>query len=284
MNSEKYQQNEALFALLDQDKLELENQGYGVVIIGDYNAHVKESDIFQFDNYPHPENENGFLLKLFAERNNMCCLNTMTWSTGKQDGWTYKRYLGKNYVASIIDYALITVNVLPLIADLRIEDTGSYAVTSDHATLVLELDLCYKDLLESKEEIQPKYNMKWDKFETELKRLTAVKKHNSESMGVEELSSRIESVFMTAKNVSRTKRPYKATKVPKSLLKARVNEIRLSKEVKRAHNAGMQESRDSALKNLSVAKDKRVKIQRKLEMRRILKLRSVIRAGGKKGQ
>ena len=46
----------------------------------------------------------------------------------------------------------------------------------------------------------------------------------------------------------------------------------------------MQESRDSALKNLSVAKDKKVKIQGKLEMRRILKLRSVIRAGGKKGQ
>ena len=38
VNSEKYQQNEALFALLDQEKLELENQGYGVVIIGDYNV------------------------------------------------------------------------------------------------------------------------------------------------------------------------------------------------------------------------------------------------------
>ena len=70
------------------------------------------------------------------------------------------------------------MNVLPLIADFRIEDTGSYAITSDPSTLVLE----------------PKYNMKWDKSETELKCLTAVKLHNSECMGVEELSSRIESV------------------------------------------------------------------------------------------
>ena len=87
------------------------------------------------------------------------------------------------------------MNVLPLIADFRIEDTGSYAITSDPSTLVLE----------------PKYNMKWDKSETELKCLTAVKLHNSECMGVEELSSRIESVqgiFL--------KRPYKATKMPKS--------------------------------------------------------------------
>ena len=84
----------------------LTEQGYETLFLGDFNAHVKISERFRFKQYPHPENNNGRLMRDFADRLDLQCLNPLEWSGEREDKITFQKQIGPRYVSSIIDYGL----------------------------------------------------------------------------------------------------------------------------------------------------------------------------------
>ena len=93
-------------SLVTEEILNQKFNGYEPLILGDFNAHIKVSERFQFAAYPHPENNNGHLLVEFAENMGVYCLNGLAWQGVTECKYTYQRDLGIRYNASIVDYIL----------------------------------------------------------------------------------------------------------------------------------------------------------------------------------
>ena len=75
--SQFYKDNQELLSQIEAEKIELENNGYNITIMGDFNARIKPSSGFDFKNYPHEPNNNGQLLIDFTEQTNMYCMNPL---------------------------------------------------------------------------------------------------------------------------------------------------------------------------------------------------------------
>ena len=105
-SSDLFKSNVTLLEHLEKEKAQLESEGYIVGFFGDFNARIEPNPNFQFSNYPHVANNNGRLLMDFAKRNQLHCLNPLTWKGKKEEKFTYSRDMGQNMHQSIIDYAL----------------------------------------------------------------------------------------------------------------------------------------------------------------------------------
>ena len=110
-NSENYKQNKQILQQLSKEKLELEEQGYIVSLLGDFNTRIAPDDHFTFTEYPHKANNNRGLLNNFA-KSGLYCINPMKWRNKAEESYTYKRDLGIRYNCSIIDYGLGTMEAI----------------------------------------------------------------------------------------------------------------------------------------------------------------------------
>ena len=79
VGSDFHTKNQLLYNLLSEENVLLEQQGFDTCFLGDNNAWIKPTKHFAFAQYPHKENNNGKLLRSFAECNNLFCLNPLRW-------------------------------------------------------------------------------------------------------------------------------------------------------------------------------------------------------------
>ena len=140
-NSENYKQNEQILQQLSKEKQELEEQGYIVSLLGDFNARITPDNHFTFTKYPHKANNNGGLLNNFAKSNRLYCMNPMKWKNRAEASYTYQRDLGIRYDRSIIDYGLGTMEAISLTTSFTIQDSSDFSVESDHSSLLWEFDV-----------------------------------------------------------------------------------------------------------------------------------------------
>ena len=139
-NSENYKQNKQILQQLSKEKLELEEQGYIVSLLGDFNTRIAPDDHFTFTAYPHKANNNRGLLNNFA-KSGFYCMNPMKWRNKAEESYTYKRDLGIRYNCSIIDYGLGTMEAISLTTSFTIQDLSEFSVESDHSSLLWEFDV-----------------------------------------------------------------------------------------------------------------------------------------------
>ena len=140
-NSENFKQNEQILQQLSKEKQDLEEQGYIVSLLGDFNARITPDDHFTFTKYPHKANNNGGLLNNFAKSNGLYCMNPMKWKNKAEESYTYQRDLGIRYDRSIIDYGLGTMEAISLTTSFTIQDSSDFSVESDHSSLLWEFDV-----------------------------------------------------------------------------------------------------------------------------------------------
>ena len=141
VESEKYQDNVMLLQQIQKESEELRQAGKKIMIWGDMNAHVQPNDRFQFETYTsHKQNNNGKLVENLAELLDLYCVNPLAQNPDKFPMYTYQRQMGENFHQSIIDYALVDAEYYTNIESFVIDSTGKYALSTDHATLVMEMN------------------------------------------------------------------------------------------------------------------------------------------------
>ena len=135
-SSPNYQKNQYLLDLIETELNELSTSGFKILIQGDLNAHVEIGENFTFNKYPHQINNNGTLVVKFATRNNLHCMNPMSWKGKKEDAYTFQRDMGTRVLQSIIDYGLGSTEIIDITTSFSVEDDGKFSAESDHSSLL----------------------------------------------------------------------------------------------------------------------------------------------------
>ena len=133
--SQFYKDNQELLSQIEAEKIELENSGYNITIMGDFNACIKPGSRFDFKNYPHETNNTGQLLIDFTERTNMYCMNPLPWNGAWREDFTYQRDVGIRLNRSIIDYGLATTHSINQTKSFKVTDDAGLSIESDHSSL-----------------------------------------------------------------------------------------------------------------------------------------------------
>lgn len=133
--------NEALLQQVEKECIHIQKEGYRSMILGDMNAHVRKSSTFDFTENLHQENLNGRMLAQMSSNCQLQCINPMKWSAGVQSHFTYERDLGTRYVKSVIDYCMVDMSGLEIIKDFVVDMRDEYCLYTDHASLVVTLDV-----------------------------------------------------------------------------------------------------------------------------------------------
>lgn len=138
-----------------------QSKGYGVIILGDFNAHTGNEQILGFQNHTHPMNNNGELLISFCREMKLTCLNTISWAGQEPEKPTFGRDYGHGLVQSILDYGLALSDILQRVESSQVHTDQGWKLNTDHATLVLQL---YMDRGQSQQAYlnQLKWIKKWE--------------------------------------------------------------------------------------------------------------------------
>ena len=118
-NSEYYQKNKELCDKLNEEMMELKQMGFGVILMGDFNARIGQGKL-GFQNYQHEQNNNGELLVELCEVQDLKCLNSMMWHGRREDYNTYRRDFGAIMHQSLLDYAVVSENAVQYIQDFKV--------------------------------------------------------------------------------------------------------------------------------------------------------------------
>ena len=159
-------------ALLEKLREEVEwfhARNYGVVLIGDFNAHTGNEQVLGFSNHTHVQNNNGNLLVNFCKEMGLTCLNTMRWGDQEAEMPTFRRDYGNGFVQSILDYALVSGDVLPYIQSFQVHTDSGLELDSDHASLTLDISVTRSPSnLSTFNEHQLRQLKKWKSYQTIL--------------------------------------------------------------------------------------------------------------------
>ena len=175
--SEFHRKNSLLLNQLSLEKTTLEQQGYCFGSLGDFNSRIAPALRFNFQNYPHRQNNNARLLQLFAETNYLFCLNPLEWHGRQEERSTYQHNMGTAGLhISILDLGLCSASASDLITDFRVTDDPELSTNSDHFSLVIE----YKSQAFTRFQPTRIYNhfkdiVKWDSYSKILTKRTANK-------------------------------------------------------------------------------------------------------------
>ena len=126
--------NDALYDVLRKEVRDLCTDGYRVLLLGDFNAHVGNScTVGVVGNHPNI-NLNGDRFLIFLRETNSLHLNGACrvqgdWSTRISKGlWTWQQ----NGISTIIDYGVVSNFDLNSIKEFIVDDRGQYPSGSDH--------------------------------------------------------------------------------------------------------------------------------------------------------
>ena len=151
--------NESLYSVLKAEVATLRRDGYRVVLLGDFNCHVGDTEGVGIAGNHSDINRNGRRFLEFLKDSNCVHINGCPdLTTGL---WTRQR----GGVASVLDYGVIALEHKSSVKSLFIDDQGQFGGGSDHNWLFLELD----DSFVRKYRVSnlPKRTKKWNITETQ---------------------------------------------------------------------------------------------------------------------
>ena len=130
--------NKAMYQMLQEDMAQLKSEGFGILMMGDFNSHVgpySESNPMGILGDTCPRNGNGTLFVEFLERNDMVIANKFDVCQG-----TFTRVEAGR--CSVLDFGIIEEHKSHLIASLVIDEEQKVGQGSDHSfmEMVLRLD------------------------------------------------------------------------------------------------------------------------------------------------
>ena len=141
IDSEKYRDNVELLQQIQKEAEEFKDTGRRIMIWGDMNGHVKPNQRFQFKTYTqHKQNNNGKLIENLSETLDLYCINPLAQNPDDLPMYTYQRNMGNAFHQSIIDYSLVDTEFYTNIENFTIDTSGEYALNTDHATLMIEMN------------------------------------------------------------------------------------------------------------------------------------------------
>ena len=279
--SDHYKKNEELFSLIQVEVELLAAEGYKAIMLGDFNGHVEKSQNFRFTHLPHAKNNNGNLLMNFATNLNLQCLNPLDWGRGTENKLTYQKRIGDRYVSSIIDYGLSTPEAGEYIADFKVDDSDDFAISSDHATLVLTLKMEMSKIQVEEKEYLHIRNLAHYKKTVKSKLANTV--IDTKTMTVTELANKFSDIlYKSATQCSTGKVARKSES--KKLQRLRKKSLQLARKIKKEYRSGRMDRFTSAEREYEKVIEKQKKAEREIEKRKLLHLRAQMNQGGKKAR
>ena len=134
VNEDFMEWNRRLYCAIQRDVEAISSKEYKCIIMGDFNGHVGNGP----DGIPGNSwrvNYNGELLQNFIRVNNMTMVNAdLTRTVGR-----FTRSAGG--FSTILDYTICSQSANGLIKNMHIDEEGNILSGSDHASIMIELDL-----------------------------------------------------------------------------------------------------------------------------------------------
>ena len=124
------QWNEDLFSLITQEALDLKQQGFMIMAMGDFNSRVGRLPSLE-DNTPD-NNKNTKTFMRFVEEIHLLIVNTLPISRGG----VFSRFDDDKGNHSLLDYALISSENSDLVSSFVIDENARISCGSDHALLL----------------------------------------------------------------------------------------------------------------------------------------------------
>ena len=126
--------NTKLYSVLQIEMRVLMEKGYKCLLVGDFNGHIGNG-LDGIEGNKGEVNTNGRLLKAFISNNSMNLINAdKSITTG-----TFTRSAGG--CSTILDYALTSRGHIGLVEAMLIDENGSILTDSDHAALIIDLNV-----------------------------------------------------------------------------------------------------------------------------------------------
>ena len=122
--------NQDLFQMITLEALQLREEGYMILAMGDFNSHVGRIDGLE-GNKPSV-NDNEPMFTSFVEEVNLCIINTLPLCDK-----VFTFFRGEK--ASLLDYGLIDTEHVHLVQSFNIDEGARHLCGSDHALLECEL-------------------------------------------------------------------------------------------------------------------------------------------------
>ena len=137
--------NQGIFEVLAEEVKDLREQGYRIIIQGDFNAHVGSTTAQGGipGNHPTVANRNGEMFISFLRENNLCHLNGAV--RGEDDSesricrglWTWHSW---DYSSStILDYVVVSSEHLGSVCEMEVDQGAEYGGASDHCMIFARL-------------------------------------------------------------------------------------------------------------------------------------------------
>ena len=158
--------NTNLFSVIQSEILDLRKKGYRIVLLGDFNGHVGNTNGIGVPGNNPRINRNGHRFIKFLDSSYCSHVNGMSnLTTGL---WTRQR----NGISSVIDYAVIGKESIDSVSSMTVDDKGTFGANSDHNWIFLDLHDTFVSKVKPpcKPRLNSKYNWKiqsqtnWSKF------------------------------------------------------------------------------------------------------------------------
>ena len=137
--------NRGIFEVLSEEVLELRNQGFRIIMQGDFNSHV--GSVLEQGGIPgnHPQrmNRNGEMFLSFLSENNLSHLNGAVrvegdWASRLCQGmWT--RHAKDYSNSTILDYIVVSSEDLGSVKEMEVDQGAVYGGASDHNMIFARL-------------------------------------------------------------------------------------------------------------------------------------------------
>jgi hypothetical protein len=161
--------NGELFSLITNESKMLKENGYDIMILGDFNAHMKKME----KDKKNGNNKNGDELEKMVEELEVKIINKSEKCIGK---WTWS----KNNKKSIVDYVLACDKTKEKIQKMNIDDEGEYNILSDHNLIQIKLEIKAQKINRMKEQ---KWDIKddtdWDTYRVKTKEMMEKEKEKN---------------------------------------------------------------------------------------------------------
>ena len=229
--------DEGMFWVLQQEILSLRSQGFRILLVGDFNAHIGNVAGVGIVGNNADINKNGERLLEFLMNHDLTHINGML----KPDGITricsglWSRQRGTS--RSIIDFAVLSSEHLNSVLSMFVDENGIYGGGSDHnwseITLVDKISHLFK--VDSRPERKKVWNIRdnqdWTPFKNAVSEILARK--DITNMNEEELAVLVASVYNTAGASAIGYKPHqdKRSSIRKSLPAYIVQALQLKKSL-----------------------------------------------------
>ena len=165
--------NDILFSVLKSEIVNLRNNGYRVILLGDMNSHVGCAPNVGIAGNHAPINSNGTRFLKFLEESHCTHVNGQQHLT--QGLWTRQQ----GGVSTVLDYAVVSSEHIGSVKSMMIDDRGKYGTGSDHKWIFLTVNDEFRKKLKvsnsysKKQSWNMRFDQDWSSFRSKVDELVS---------------------------------------------------------------------------------------------------------------